>query len=123
MTRSVFALLDDLADNVAGLKTALAPLAAFANGTATTRGATPKRRRRRTAQRATPKQTVRRNAAAPPKKARRKTSPALHAKRVLQGRYLGAIRPLSKANRAKVKAVQAKSGYDAAIKLAQGLKR
>lgn len=50
-------------------------------------------------------------------------SAAVKAKRVLQGRYLGAIRPLSKANRAKVKAVQAKQGHAAAIALAKSLKK
>jgi|SRR5450759_17704 hypothetical protein len=123
MAKSVFALLDDLAENVAGLKAALSPLLAIATGPTSSRRATTTRRRRRTRRNTATKSTVRRNAAAAPTKARRKTSPALHAKRVLQGRYLGAIRPLSKANRARVKAVQAKSGYDAAIKLAQRLKK
>jgi hypothetical protein len=124
MAKSVFVLLGDLAENVAGLKAALSPLLAIATGPTSSRTAAPARRgKRRTRRTTAAKSTVRRKAAASPKKARRKTSPKLRAMRVQQGRYLGAIRPLSKANRAKVKAVHAKSGYDAAIKFAQSLKK
>jgi len=114
MSRTVFSILDDLAQNVTDLKASLSPLMAFAAGPVRSRRTVP--RLRAPVSRAS-------STAAPPKKARRRTSPTLHAKRVLQGRYLGAVRPLSKANRARVKAVQATKGYEAAIKLAQSLRK
>jgi hypothetical protein len=41
----------------------------------------------------------------------------------MQGRYLGAVRPLSKENRSKVKQLQATKGYPAAIALAKKLRK
>lgn len=57
-----------------------------------------------------------------PRAARKKPariSKAQRAARQAQGRYLGAIRRLSKVNRAKVKAVREKSGVRAAIAAAR----
>lgn len=48
-----------------------------------------------------------------------KISKAQRAARKAQGHYLGAIRPLSKANRAKVKAIREKAGVRAAIATAK----
>jgi hypothetical protein len=121
MSRTVFSILDDLAQNVTDLKALLSPLMAFAAGPVKPRRTVPRRRANRKTRRAPMSHAS--PTAAPKKKARRRTSPALHAKRVLQGRYLGAVRPLSKANRARVKAVQAGQGYEAAIKLAQSLRK
>ena len=53
------------------------------------------------------------------KKPRRRMSPARRAALKLHGKYLGTVRPLSKANRAKVKAIRAKSGVRAAIAAAR----
>jgi hypothetical protein len=50
---------------------------------------------------------------------RRRVSAARRAAMKLHGRYLGTVRPLSKAARAKVKAVREKSGVHAAIKAAR----
>jgi hypothetical protein len=54
---------------------------------------------------------------------RLKLSPKRRAALKLHGRYLGHIRQLKPAQRAKVKAVKAKKGYHAAIALAQRLAR
>jgi hypothetical protein len=124
MAKSVFALLDDLAENVAGLKAALSPLLAIATGTAPGPRAAKRRPRRGRgrARKATPA-PVKRKTARPAKRRRKSVSAAVKAKRVQQGKYLGAIRPLSKTDRAKVKAVYAKSGYSAAITLAHSLRK
>jgi hypothetical protein len=50
---------------------------------------------------------------------RRRLSAARHAALKLHGQYLGFVRPLSKANRAKVKAIREKSGIKAAIAAAR----
>ncbi len=54
-------------------------------------------------------------------KARRAISRAQRAARQAQGRYLGAIRRLSKQARARVKTIRAESGIDAAIRAAAKL--
>ncbi len=51
-------------------------------------------------------------------KARRAISRAQRTARQAQGRYLGAIRRLSKQARARVRAIRAESGIDAAIRAA-----
>ena len=50
---------------------------------------------------------------------RRRVSAARRAAMKSHGKYLGAVRPLSKANRVKVKAIRAKSGVRAAIAAAK----
>ncbi len=122
MERNVFGILDNLANSVTALRNALAPLSSLAGGSSRSATAgTPRSRRKRG--RKTQASGVRRKASAAPKASRKPVSAAVKAKRVLQGRYLGAIRPLSKANRARVKGVQAKQGHQAAIKLAKSLKK
>jgi hypothetical protein len=110
MARNVFGILDDISSSVSELRDALAPLASIASGSIRS----PKRKR----------------AASMParpagkKRARRKAvSAATKAKRILQGRYLAAIRPLTKAQRAKVRKIQAKKGHEAAIRAAKNLAR
>ncbi len=51
-------------------------------------------------------------------KARRAISRAQRAARQAQGRYLGAIRRLSKQARVRIRAIRAESGIDAAIRAA-----
>ena len=110
MTRNVFGILDDISAGVSELKSVLSPLAAIASGTKRS----PKRKR------AASKTAL----PAEKKRARRKAvSASTKAKRVLQGRYLAAIRPLTKAQRAKVKKIQAKKGHEAAISAARALRR
>jgi len=55
------------------------------------------------------------------RKARRKLSPRTRALRRLQGKYMGYVRNLSSAEKARVKAVREKQGMQAAIKLAASL--
>jgi len=61
--------------------------------------------------------------AAPPVKKRKKASPKVVRARKLQGQYLGALRALSQADRAKVKAVAKEKGVPAALKVAASLKK
>jgi hypothetical protein len=53
------------------------------------------------------------------RKRRQPVSPARKAAMKAQGRYLAAVRPLSKANRAKVRAIREKSGVTKAIAAAK----
>jgi hypothetical protein len=57
-----------------------------------------------------------------PQRRRKRSKPISAARKAAmhtQGRYLAAVRPLSKANRAKVKAIRTKSGVRAAIAAAK----
>jgi len=62
--------------------------------------------------------TVAKTAAREGPRARRAISRAQRTARQAQGRYLGAIRRLSKQARARVKTIRAESGIDAAIRAA-----
>lgn len=111
MARNVFGIIDDIHTGLAELKSALAPLASLTGGGD---GPFPARQH-------TPSKTVR-----PRRKSRARRKPvsaAVKAKRILQGRYLAAIRPLTKGQRAKVKKIQAKQGHEAAIRAAATLRR
>jgi hypothetical protein len=55
------------------------------------------------------------------KRGRRKASAKARAAWKAQGRYLGAVRRLSAANRAKVKAIRQKSGVGAAVAEDKGM--
>lgn len=57
------------------------------------------------------------------RKPKRRVTPARRAAMKLHGKYLGTIRPLSKANRARVKAIREKSGVRAAIAVAKRMAR
>ncbi len=67
--------------------------------------------------------SVSRTAARGAPKARRAISRAQRKARQAQGRYLGAIRKLSRQARARVKAIRAKSGVEAAIRAAVKMAR
>lgn len=54
---------------------------------------------------------------------RRRLTAADRARLKVQGEYLGLVRHLSVKNRGRVKAVRAKSGYGAAIKMARRMAR
>jgi len=64
---------------------------------------------------------LRQAAKAPARRRRQKLSPQRRAALRLHGRYLGSLRQLKPAQKARVKAVQAKNGYHAAIRLAKRL--
>jgi hypothetical protein len=57
------------------------------------------------------------------KKKARKVTPKVARARKLQGQYMGALRALSAADRAKVKAVAKEKGVAAAVKMAKGMKK
>ena len=121
MARTIHTILDDLNAGLHELKNVLSPLMSLLGGAsaAARPAARPARRRRGAAKRA------RRAApsAAPAKRGRKRSyaSPKLKALRALQGRYMGAVRHLTAAQKAQVKKVRAESGYEAALKLAGSL--
>ena len=61
--------------------------------------------------------------AAPPAKKRKRASPKVVRARKLQGQYLGALKSLTGADRAKVKAVAKTKSVAQAVKLALTLKK
>jgi hypothetical protein len=122
MAKSVFAILEDLGTNLSELKNALAPLASLTGGD----GLFPAKRGRAKAVKSSGRRGAQRKPAAAQTRVKRRRKPvsaAVKAKRVLQGRYLGAIRPLTKAQRTKVKKIQAAKGHVAAIKAAGAIAR
>jgi hypothetical protein len=108
MARHLFAILDDLTSNLAELKAALAPLALI-GGTVVSEAGKPASAQRR--------------AKGTPSRARGPISPKRRAAMRVQGRYMGAIRTLSTAQRAQVKKLRAAKGAEAAIALAKKLAR
>jgi hypothetical protein len=108
MARHLFAILDDLTANLAELKTALAPLALI-GGTVVAEAGKPA--------------AANRDAKGPPSGARGPISAKRRAAMRLQGRYMGALQPLSAAQRAQVKKLRATKGAEAAIALARKLGR
>jgi hypothetical protein len=62
-------------------------------------------------------------AARPAGRKAKKVTPKVARARKLQGQYLGALRALSAADRAKVKAVAKEKGVAAAVKMAAGMKK
>jgi hypothetical protein len=70
-----------------------------------------------------PKQPTAVATAAPPAKKRKRASPKQARARKLQGQYLGALKSLTGADRAKVKAVAKSKGVAAAVRLALTLKK
>jgi hypothetical protein len=61
--------------------------------------------------------------AAKPAVAKKKASPKVARARKLQGQYMGALRALSAADKAKVKAVAKDKGVAEAVKMAAGMKK
>lgn len=108
MARHLFAILDELTANLAELKAALAPLALI-GGTVVAEAKKPASAQRRAKGAA--------SGGGGPISAKRRT--AMRD----QGRYMGAIRPLSAAQRAQVKKVRSAKGVDAAITAARKLRR
>ena len=113
MSRNIFEVLNSLKASLGELESVLAPLAAISGQGRPTR---QRRRARRVVRAAVAGAAVRRAAKVP-----RPATAARKATQVLQGRYLAAIRPLSKADRAKVKKVLQLKGKLAAISQAKKL--
>src|ERR1017187_6599017 len=107
MARHLFAILDDLTANLAELKAALAPLALI-GGTVVAEAKKPASAQPRA------------KGAAPGR--RGPISAKRRAAMRVQGRYMGAIRGLSAAQRARVKKLRGKRGAEAAIALALRLR-
>lgn len=108
MARHLFAILDDLTANLAELKAALAPLALI-GGTVVAEARKPVSAKRR--------------AKGAPSGARGPISAKRRAAMRVQGQYMGAIRPLSPAQRTQVKKLRATKGAEAAVALARRLGR
>ena len=108
MARHLFAILDDLTANLAELKATLAPLALI-GGTVVAEARKP-----------TPAQ---RSAKGAPSGGRGPVSAKRRAALRVQGRYMGAVRLLTAAQRAQVKKLRATKGAEAAIALARKLVR
>jgi hypothetical protein len=108
MARHLFAILDDLTASLAEPRATLAPLASI-GGTVVAEARKPASAQRRA--------KVAASGGRGPISAKRRA-----AMRV-QGRYMGAINPLSAAQRAQVKKLRAAKGIDAAIALAQRFQR
>jgi len=116
MPRPIFTLLAKLQSTLAELEDALTPLQNLAGSLRGGDGPFPmkpagKKRGTRT----------RRTASAAPTKAARKParrSRGTSARLALQGKYMSALRKLSKADQAEVKKVRAAQGVEAALKVA-----
>ena len=108
MARHLFAILDDLTANLAELKAALAPLALI-GGTVVAEAKMPA--------------SAQRDARATASGERDPISAKRRAAMRLQGRYMGAIRPLSARMREQVKKMRAEKGVEAAIALARRFHR
>ena len=108
MARHLFAILDEMTANLAELKATLAPLALI-GGTVAAEAKKPAR--------------APRGAKDAPSGARGPISAKRRAAMRVQGRYMGAIRLLSAAQRAQVKKLRAAKGPEAAIALARKLVR
>jgi hypothetical protein len=108
MARHLFAILDDLTANLAELKATLAPLALI-GGTVVAEARKPA--------------TAQRRAKGAASGGRGPISAKRRAAMRDQGRYMGAINPLSAAQRAQVKKLRAAKGVEAAIALARRLAR
>lgn len=106
MARHLFAILDDLTANLAELKAALSPLALI-GGTAVAEARKPT--------------SVPRRAKGAAPKAKRRTTPKRREALQQQGRYMTALRGLTRAQRAQVKKARATKGLPAALALARKL--
>ena|SRR5450759_3205312 len=120
----IHSIIDEMQSSLGELREQLQLLTATFSGptarrpgrpAATRRAGTPKRRVKRA--------TARKTAVAAPKETTRPVSPAVHKARQLQGRYLGAIRALTIADRAKVKKVRAEKGVAASLAEAKKLRK
>jgi len=113
MARNVFVIIDEIRFSLDELRSALESRAVV-----TVEGPAQNQRLRRG-------QSLPASPQPSPRAARktRASSPKLRAFRVLQGRYLGALRPLTAQQRARVKKVKATGGYPKALKLAASLKK
>jgi hypothetical protein len=121
----LFMILDDLGRNVAALRESLSPLRALAGKDG------PFPMAAKPARRAARRGKARRSAAAAPAKRkatiaprpRRKFSPKGRAALKMAGRYMGLVRNLTAAQKAKVKKARETNDIGAAIEMAAGMRK
>ena|SRR5450759_4933482 len=122
----IFTILDDLGRNIAALRESLSPLRALVGNDGPFPMAVKPMRtrgRRRKTRRSVPTKPGRKaKFTIPPPRPRRKFSPKGRAALKLAGRYMGLVRNLTAAQKAKVKKVREAKGYVAAIKLAVSMR-
>lgn len=121
----IFSILDDLGRNVAALREGLSPLRALAGKDSPSRMAekptrTRGRRRRRARRPAATTPATQKSRVAP--RAKRKFSPKGRAALKMAGRYMGLVRNMTAAQKAKVKKVREEKGIEPAIKLAASIR-
>lgn len=114
MPRSISVLVEELQSTLTELTHALALLSAAGTKATGDRPRRPGPRPTAVATAVTRTETAKDQLAVRPKKRSRAAS----AKLVLQGRYMAAVRSLSKRAKAEVKTVRAEKGVEAAIALA-----
>jgi hypothetical protein len=116
MPRSVFTLLAKLQSTLAELADALNPLQKLADTLKGHDGPFPMKPTRKKRAKRTKKAASTPAEKPTPKPARR--SRGTSARLALQGKYMSALRKLSKADRAEVKKVRSEQGVEAALKMA-----
>ena len=116
MPRNVFELIDRLSSDLDELRRALAPLGVLAgpSSDASSRSG-PKGTAPRLVEAGAPTATKTRK--------RKRVSAKIKANRVLQARYMNAIRNLSQTQQAQVKKAKAEGGYEPALKMAASFNR
>ncbi|MEO6323305.1 MAG: hypothetical protein ABIT01_08765 [Thermoanaerobaculia bacterium] len=124
MPRPIFTLLAELQSTLAELKNALDPIARITGlfrgndgPFPMTRVAAKKRGRRKTRKAPAPN-AAKTSAATTDASAKPASKRKAHPRFALQGRYMSALRGLSKADQAEVKRVNAEKGVEAALKVA-----
>jgi hypothetical protein len=122
----VFMILDDLGRNVASLRESLSPLRALAgkDGPFPMAGKPARKssRRRRAHRVGSSKPGRRAKVGAAPTRRRKPLSAKVRALRKQQGRYMGLVRNLSPAQKAKVKTAREAKGIEEAVKLASSMR-
>jgi hypothetical protein len=106
----MFSTLDQISDGIKELRKQLSGLHGIFGGSAKASA---------NAARRSAKSTARKTA----RKAQRKVSTKVRNLRKLQGRYMGLVRNLSAAQKARVKTVKQEKGYGAALRLAASIRK
>jgi|SRR5450759_1091490 len=122
----IFTILNDLGHNVAALRESLNPLRALAgkDGPFPMAGKPARKssRRRRAHRVGSSKPGRRAKVGAAPTRRRKPLSAKVRALRKQQGRYMGLVRNLSPAQKAKVKTAREAKGIEEAVKLASSMR-
>lgn len=120
----IHSIIDEMESSLGELREQLQGLTQmFAGSSAKRPGRPATTRKAGTRKRRVKRATARKTAVAAPKKHRRRVSPEVHRARQLQGKYLAALRVLSKANRVKVKKIRAAKGVAASLAEAKTLRK